>query len=453
MCVGCAVDLSSSTVNTQRSLSLLVLSNLFSHYDLSDSSGTHQIDLKLEKKSNKMFSKSIIAVAAVLSASFANAHIIMTKPVPYGLGTLNNSPLDASGSDFPCKIREQMWDNEESARETNTFKIGEPQTLAFKGIATHGGGSCQVSLTTDEHPTKDSKWMVIHSIEGGCPIQTAGNLVGSADTPVPNTFQFSIPDGISAGNYTLAWTWFNRVGNREMYMNCAPIAVTAGSQKRDESSSQAISKRDSFPPMFVANINGCTTPENVNIRFPDPGDSLELAGLASELLALGQPACSGGPGPGPSSAAPSGTSPGASPATSAAASSASQSSVATSAPETTPTGAPGIFASGASPIASAMTATVSVVSAGPSSTPSSSASSSGALSGACSPEGTWNCINGSSFQRCASGNWSSPIDMASGTTCTAGKSDSLKVAAVKRSPRVPAGHLHPRRHIGRLSHL
>ncbi|KAL1847882.1 hypothetical protein Plec18167_004844 [Paecilomyces lecythidis] len=400
-----------------------------------------------------MFTKSIIAAAAVLSASVANAHIIMTKPVPYGLSSLNNSPLDASGSDFPCKIRDQMWDNEESARETNTFKIGEPQTLAFKGSATHGGGSCQVSLTTDDHPTKDSKWMVIHSIEGGCPIQTAGNLGGGPDSPVPNTFQFSIPEGIDAGNYTLAWTWFNRIGNREMYMNCAPITVAGGEQKRDVPAEKAISKRSSFPPMFVANINGCTTPESVDLRFPDPGDSLELAGLAENLLAIGKPACTGGPGPGPSGAAPSGTSPGASPATSSAAvSSASSAPVASSAPATTPTGAPGIFASGASPIAPVSTATASVVPA-PSSTPSSSGSSSGAESGACSPEGTWNCINGSSFQRCASGQWSSPIDMASGTSCTAGKADVLKVGAVKRSPRVPAGHLHAKRHIGRLSHL
>ncbi|GAD93568.1 conserved hypothetical protein [Paecilomyces variotii No. 5] len=406
-----------------------------------------------------MFSKSIIAAAAVLS-SVANAHIIMTSPVPYGTESLNNSPLDASGSDFPCKIRPQMWDNEESARSNNTFKIGDPQTLAFKGSATHGGGSCQVSLTTDEHPTKDSKWMVIHSIEGGCPIQTAGNLGGGPDTPVPNTFKFAIPDGISPGDYTLAWTWFNRIGNREMYMNCAPIKVEAGAQKRDvpAEKTKAISKRDNFPPMFVANINGCTTPEGVSIRFPDPGDSVDLAGLSSELMKLGQPACTGGPGEGPTGAAPSGTSGGASPATSSAAvSSASQSPVASSTPATTPTGTPGIFAPGASPIVSTSTATVAAVPAS-SSTPSSSGSSSsgsssGAESGSCSPEGTWNCINGSSFQRCASGQWSSPVDMASGTTCTAGKADILKVGAVKRSARVPAGHLHAKRHIGRSSHL
>ncbi|KAJ9353204.1 CAZyme family AA11 [Paecilomyces variotii] len=445
MCVGCAVDLSSSTVNTQRSLSLLVQSNLFSHYDLSDSS-VH----------DTMFSKAIFAAAALFSA-IADAHIIMTSPIPYANTTLNNSPLDASGSDFPCKIRSDMWANQEALLKLNTFEIGQNHTLAFEGIATHGGGSCQISLSTDLEPTKDSKWMVIHSIEGGCPINTAGNLDdGGATTPVPNTFQFSIPDGIAAGKYALAWTWFNRVGNREMYMNCAPITVTGGSQKRDESSSKALSKRDSFPPMFVANINGCTTPENVDIRFPDPGDSVVYAGEPSNLQAVGQAACTGGPGPGPSGSSgssPSTVSPTASPATSSlaassATSAASESSV-TSAPESTPTGAPGIFASGASPIAS-QTATVSVVAASPS---SSSSSSSGALSGSCSPEGTWNCINGSSFQRCASGNWSSPIDMASGTTCTAGKSDSLKVAAVKRSPRVPAGHLHARRHINRASHI
>lgn len=61
--------------------------------------------------------------------------------------------------------------------------------------------------------------MVIHSIEGGCPANVDGNLPADPNGDGASTFQFSIPDGINPGDYVLAWTWFNKIGNREMYMN------------------------------------------------------------------------------------------------------------------------------------------------------------------------------------------------------------------------------------------
>lgn len=76
--------------------------------------------------------------------------------------------------------------------------------------------------------------MVIHSIEGGCPTSSAGNIGEDAGALDPTTFEYSVPQGIAPGQYALAWTWFNKVGNREMYMNCAPIVVTGGSKKRSD---------------------------------------------------------------------------------------------------------------------------------------------------------------------------------------------------------------------------
>ena len=54
--------------------------------------------------------------------------------------------------------------------------IGQPQPLTFQGQATHGGGSCQISLSKDKNPTKDSVWKVILSIQGGCPSKNPGNV-------------------------------------------------------------------------------------------------------------------------------------------------------------------------------------------------------------------------------------------------------------------------------------
>jgi hypothetical protein len=56
----------------------------------------------------------------------------------------------------------------------------------------------------------------------------------------------------------------------------------------------------------------------------------------------------------------------------------------------------------------------------------------GQQSGACSTEGAWNCISGTSFQRCASGRWSATINMAAGTSCQPGVSDTLNMVPAKK---------------------
>ena len=90
--------------------------------------------------------------------------------------------------------------------------VGSPQTLSFTGSAVHGGGSCQVSLTKDLEPTKDSDFRVILSMEGGCPASAAGNLGEDPNGSGASTFKYSIPKDVSPGQYTLAWTWFNKIG-------------------------------------------------------------------------------------------------------------------------------------------------------------------------------------------------------------------------------------------------
>ncbi|KAJ6110452.1 hypothetical protein N7486_002687 [Penicillium sp. IBT 16267x] len=383
-----------------------------------------------------MYAKSMLV--AMLGASMASAHMIMTNPVPYGKDTLNNSPLAADGSDFPCKLRSNTYE----VTEENVMVIGQSHNLTFQGSATHGGGSCQISLTTDLTPSKDTEWQVIKSFEGGCPANVDGNLSGGATMVDPYSFDFAIPEGISAGKYTLAWTWFNRIGNREMYMNCAPVTVkSASSSKRsDEVEIKAVEKRSStFPPMFVANINGCTTSENVDIRFPQPGDVVQYLGEPSNLAKVGAAACTGTPTFAGAGDSATGTNSGSGSSGSA------SSSVVTSAPAaSTPTStqaaepAPATTSVPSAPEPAAPSATSAASPASPSSSSSSSSgssssSSSGALSGSCSEEGEWNCISGTSFQRCASGVWSESQQMASGTSCTAGQSSELTVVASKRA--------------------
>ncbi|KAI4268467.1 MAG: hypothetical protein LQ337_007821 [Flavoplaca oasis] len=269
-----------------------------------------------------MRSYSSMLAAALALASSTNAHMKMSMPAPYTAnGALENGPLAADGSDFPCKMTSGQYT---PPATKNTMAIGAMQTLKLLGSATHGGGSCQISLTKDLKPTKNSKWMVIHSEEGGCPFESEGNKGDKADAAL-DSFQYKIPQGISPGEYTFSWTWFNKIGNREMYQNCAPLTVTGGSGKRDISDttqdnttmtedldSHNMLKRDAaFPEMFVANIgNGCATDEKkASLKFPNPGPNTHKGG--SELTppvgnckaAAAGPADSGSSGASPSSGA------------------------------------------------------------------------------------------------------------------------------------------------------
>lgn len=434
-----------------------------------------------------MFAK---AIAMSGLATIASAHILMTNPVPYGKSTLNNGPLDGGGSDFPCKQRPGVYADEGAS---NVYAQGSKQTLEFQGTAVHGGGSCQVSVTTDLKPTKDSVWKVIKSIEGGCPAKDqTGNMGNSASSAVPYKYDFEIPKELAAGNYTLAWTWFNKVGNREMYMNCAPMSVT-GSGGSD-------SFMNTLPDMFVANAgNGCGTADSSDLQFPDPGQNVDKfngqttafagpTGSCKKGSSGGNPGSGsptstpaggsgGNPGSGSPTSAPGGGNGGAPAPTTSAISSAqpsaepsSQAPVGsgsapggvfiTSAPNgaPAPTGAPNSGNSSAPAMSSSMTASPSSTAPVPTSAPAnpgsgaspsngggqppapapSSGSGGGHPAGSpCTSEGMWNCIGGKSFQRCASGMWSAAQGMAAGVSCESGESTDLKMAAAagKRSMR------------------
>lgn len=387
--------------------------------------------------------------AALGFAAISSAHMIMNTPVPYGKSTLNNSPLAADGSDFPCKLRGTTFAMEDPS---NVMAVGSSQNLAFTGSAVHGGGSCQISIamlpsgttlsTLSDSDAKSLSFKVIHSIQGGCPEQgVVGNSLtsDSADAVDPSTYNFTIPASVPAGNATLAWTWFNKIGNREMYMNCAPVTITSSSSKRDTSAFT------SLPDMFVANVgNQCTSQDSKDLVFPDPGDSLVLLGGSTASSALATPTGAG--------CAAKVVATG---ATSAAATTAAP---ATSAPAAT-TAAGGVFvtvpaaSSAAQAPATSVAATTPVVvatSAAASAAPTGTTGSGSAIAAgtACTSEGMFNCIAGTSFQQCASGSWSAVQSVADGTACTPGQSMDITITAAKRDIKhFPREHL--RRHMQR----
>ncbi|KAG4440590.1 hypothetical protein IFR05_003907 [Cadophora sp. M221] len=420
-----------------------------------------------------MLSSTTLAVFGL--AALGSSHMIMNTPTPFGKSSLNNSPLDASGSDFPCKQRSGVYDAEGAS---NTWPLGSTQSLAFTGSATHGGGSCQVSISYDEAPTASSTWKVIHSIEGGCPIKgVAGNNGDNANAVNPDTFSFKVPSTLPTGTAVMAWTWFNKIGNREMYMNCAPITITSGSTKRsDENELEArnvtqLMERDqaafsALPDMFVANINnGCGTQDSTDLLFPNPGDSVEQDGQAtSTALATptgsscgkavaGKPTATAGSGSGATSAAASSK-----PTTAAAglpggvfatvpAPAASQATQAPVASDPVVSAAPIATAPSFAPVASPVVSPVAAPA--PSSGTSTGSGTAQVAGSACTTEGMWNCIGGTSFQQCGSGTWSVVQQLAAGTSCSPGESSAINITAsgskAKRAIRFSSAHV--RRHL------
>lgn len=200
---------------------------------------------------------SFVAVAGLLVAP-AFAHMELATPAPLrsksnpryaGSPLIDYSyttPLSLDGSQFPCKGYHVDVGSVASAAETIT--AGQPYTVTIGGGAAHNGGSCQFSLSYD----KGASWGAIHSVVGGCPLQSS--------------YTFTVPAEVPAGKDVLfAWTWFNKSGNREMYMNCAAVNI--------DSSGGGIT----VPQMFVANIFGsgtCNTVEGQDVDFANPSGAM-----------------------------------------------------------------------------------------------------------------------------------------------------------------------------------
>jgi hypothetical protein len=158
------------------------------------------------------------------------------------------SPLYANGSNFPCR----GYQNDRPIRTTATYTAGQTYEMSVTDTVTHGGGSCQLSLSYDNGAT----FKVIKSIIGGCPLTMSYN--------------FTVPGYAPSGNALFAWTWFNEIGNREMYMNCAQVQIIASpsARRRAQKRSGQYTSMDSLPYIWRANIQGLST--CVTIEGQDP---------------------------------------------------------------------------------------------------------------------------------------------------------------------------------------
>jgi hypothetical protein len=215
-----------------------------------------------------MFTNAFILAGGL--ATLAEAHIKMRIPTPYATPEINNGPLATDGSNFPCQSTGTFSDEPgASVKKGSSFKLG------FTGEATHSGGSCQVSINYDNPPTKDSTFKVLHTIYGGCPGlngtgHVGGDGGGDAAAVTPGEYDVTIPEDLPAGKATIAWSWMNKSGITEFYMNCAPITV--------EGEGGSESALEALPNMFITNVaphTACTNPMGSDIEYPNPGTSVD----------------------------------------------------------------------------------------------------------------------------------------------------------------------------------
>ncbi|EFQ36410.1 endoglucanase [Colletotrichum graminicola] len=397
-------------------------------------------------------------------ASEVLAHVVLENPKPFKFAADGpTNPISSTGDDFPCKMPHAGATYEIDGPPT-LMAIGETFEEIFKGQAVHGGGSCQFALSADAKPTKDSKWMVIHSIEGGCP---ARNQKGNLEGPNKDKYPFTIPNSIIPGDYVFAWIWLARVGGQpKYYMNCAPVIITGMRKKRDDFAGRrkSLARREQFPELFMANMGdvsgGCTTGEALNaqipIAFPNSGIYVDHPEGKNNLFK--QP-CDGNPRAGSSVEPPFGGSVTSSTVGTAASSSTTKGSIVSIASSvvagtttsserhpmqpTIPTDTAVSTKFGPAPITTTVTTEVTITvtatiiatsvltnttAARPTSTTTLSPSVPEPLPGTCT-EGYLICLpDETHFATCTGGKLTGPQPIAPGFKCTAGEGEGLQIS-------------------------
>jgi hypothetical protein len=355
-----------------------------------------------------------LAVAGVLPL-LVSAHMEMIVPLPINSAKdpkvpdnlkdySYTAPLLDTGTNFPCKGYHLQ---ETSHVSKATYKAGETAKLEIAGSAVHGGGSCQISLSYDNGAT----WKVIKSMIGGCPVTTS--------------YDFTIPtDAPSSDDALLAWTWFNLVGNREMYMNCARVTVEGATPPGRHRRAQIASRQGGFsslPDMFTCNIGqGCKTTEGEAVDFAEPGTDAIKGGAGGAGAGSGSGSGSGagsGAGAGAGgSGAPTPAAPGSPSSASAPFANATSTAGSPSKPgAAAPSGSNVVI-----PVTDKPAAPAAPSASAPAPAPAPAAPAAPAAGGSCTG-GSIVCDSPSTWSMCVNGALTSMGAVAPGTSCVDGK--------------------------------
>ena len=183
------------------------------------------------------------------------------------------SPMSYSGSNYPCRGHLSVL-NSPQGQSTASWPAGSRQTWTLEGSTRHEGGSCQASISKDGGTT----FKVVHSYIGGCPLK--------------DSWDFKVPGDTPPGPALFAYSWHNRIGNREMYMNCASVTITGGGG------------RESIPFNRRPNIlrahagTDCNIAEGFDVEYPDPGPDVTRFPQTKLIAPVGSACGTSNPGGG-----------------------------------------------------------------------------------------------------------------------------------------------------------
>ena len=204
------------------------------------------------------FSKLIL-----LLFSYSYAHISMSYPPsrrnklsPYYLNSGNvdyniRAPLNNPPYKFPCK-------GFPTGPPTASY-IGNTISVTLEGSATHGGGHCQFGISYD-----DTNFLVLKTVLNTCLLDSM-------------TYTFNLPSNAPGGNAIVFWTWINRIGHREYYMECADTLVNNGNSPTSSSQLQGTE-------LLVVNLPGYQEVPEWNLGDPSSVDGRDLLAQRKNIL-------------------------------------------------------------------------------------------------------------------------------------------------------------------------
>lgn len=375
----------------------------------------------------------ILALVAIV-----RAHVEMVYPPPFRskhnphtsdkIDQFLDGPLGYD-SQFPCKGYHSDLGTPAGA-PIATWLAGATYNFTLEGRG-HGleGGSCQVALSYD----KGNTFKVIKSFIGSCPVSNN------------QSFNFTVPSNAPGSDSVIfGWTHFNKIGNREMYMNCAAVKIDG------PPFSNATAPLAGNPNLFVPNVGAtsCLTIEGTEVNFPSTSGA-DVEGKFSGDQKGSDVSFKGDCGPvdTPESSPTETLSSIPLPSSTSSELGREQSM---SAIVTTSTGAPEAststtletLVSSSAPVTissfqslpipsktSVLLTPTSIATGQPSATPSGPPTIEG---GFCTPSGALNCINETSFQVCINGAWFVVLPATTGSMCKRNESSTLKLARVMR---------------------
>jgi len=216
-----------------------------------------------------MTTKALAALALLAAVPSAQAHMFLsyppalkskTNPFSANPDYSMTTPLASDGRNYPCKGYHALLGTAEG-KPVASWTAGQTYNMTISGGATHGGGSCQASISHDG----GKSFKVIHSYVGGCP---------SGDGA---SYDFHVPSDTPASDAALfAWTWVNVLaGQPEFYMNCAVVKIEGGGG-RGGGENVAFGQR---PEVFKTNLGGtCRSVPSKVLKYPNPGPDVDVNG-------------------------------------------------------------------------------------------------------------------------------------------------------------------------------